>query len=134
MPDPPEQLEQAIQPDCRQTRAVAAATDVSCSDVMKQAKCSASATAAASDQRNSPARDPAELPGLGASTGPAITADPMALRQKAMARALTDVAPSVAAMSGPDEATPRTPRAARKKFNVKMPAWAGSWNHLILPG
>ena len=28
----------AIQPDCRQTRAVAAATDVSCSEVMKQAK------------------------------------------------------------------------------------------------
>ncbi len=44
----------AIQPDCRQTRAVAAATEVSCREVMKQAKCSARATAAAaSDQRNS---------------------------------------------------------------------------------
>jgi hypothetical protein len=43
----------------------------------------------------------------------------MALRQKAMARALTDVAPSVAAMSGPDEATPSTPTAASKKFTLQ---------------
>ena len=43
----------AIQPDCRQTRAVAAATEVSCREVMKQAKCRARATAAARDQRNS---------------------------------------------------------------------------------
>ena len=43
----------AIQADCRQTSAVAAATEVSCRDVMKQAKCRARATAAASDQRNS---------------------------------------------------------------------------------
>jgi hypothetical protein len=35
-----------------------------------------------------------------------------------MARALTEVAPSVAAMSGPEDATPSTPRAARKKFTV----------------
>ncbi|BAS06634.1 hypothetical protein AHiyo4_00560 [Arthrobacter sp. Hiyo4] len=43
----------AIQADCRQTRAVAAATEVSWRDVMKQAKCRARETAASSDQRNS---------------------------------------------------------------------------------
>jgi hypothetical protein len=47
-----------------------------------------------------------------------MTAAAMALRQKAMARAVTVVAPRVAAMSGPDEATPRTPRAARKRFTL----------------
>ena len=47
-----------------------------------------------------------------------MTTDPIALRQKAIARALTEGAPRVAAMSGPEEATPRTPSAARKKFTV----------------
>ena len=51
--------------------------------------------------------------------GVAMTAAPMALRQKAMASALTLVAPSVAAIRGPDDATPSTPRAARKKFTVQ---------------
>ncbi len=110
----------AIQPDCRQTRAVAAATEVSCSEVMKQAKCSARATAAASDQRNSRPVTRPNWRGFRTSTGPAMTTDPIALRQKAIARALTEVAPRVAAMSGPEEATPRTPRAARKKFTVQQ--------------
>jgi hypothetical protein len=55
--------------------------------------------------------------------GVAITAAPMALRQKAIARALTVVAPSVAAISGPDEATPSTPSAANKRFTVQ-PYWS----------
>ena len=110
----------AIQPDCRQTSAVAAATEVSCSDVMKQAKCSASATAAARDQRNSLAVTRPNWRGWRTRTGPAITAAPMALRQNAMARALTDVAPRVAAINGPEEATPSTPRAARKKFTLQQ--------------
>ena len=33
--------------------------------------------------------------------------------------ALTDVAPSVAAMRGPDDATPSTPTAASKKFTFQ---------------
>jgi hypothetical protein len=49
-----------------------------------------------------------------------MTTDPIALRQKAIAKALTEVAPRVAAMSGPEDATPRTPRAARKKFTVQQ--------------
>ena len=110
----------AIQPDCRHTRAVAAATEVSCREVMKQAKCRARATAAASDQRNSRPVTLANWRGCRTSNGPAITTAPMALRQKAMARALTDVAPRVAAISGPDEATPSTPTAARKKFTFQQ--------------
>ena len=65
----------AIQPDCRQTRAVAAATDVNCSEVMKQAKCSASATAAASDQRKSLPVTRPNCRGSRISTGPAMTTD-----------------------------------------------------------
>ena len=64
--------------------------------------------------------DPAELAGLAHQHGPAITAAPIALRQKAMARALTEVAPRVAAIRGPEEATPSTPRAARKKFTLQQ--------------
>ena len=73
----------------------------------------------ASDQRNSLPVTRPNWRGSRTSVGPAITTAPMALRQKAMARALTVVAPRVAAISGPDEATPRTPRAARKKFTVQ---------------
>jgi hypothetical protein len=47
-----------------------------------------------------------------------MTAAPIALRQKAMARAVTVVEPRVAAMRGPEEATPRTPKAARKNVTV----------------
>ncbi len=109
----------AIHADCRHTRAVAAATEVSWREVMKQAKCRARATAASRDQRNSgPVMRP-NCRGSRTSVGAAITAAPIALRQKAMARALTVVAPRVAAISGPEEATPRTPRAARKKFTVQ---------------
>jgi hypothetical protein len=109
----------AIQADCRQTSAVAAATDVSCSEVMKQAKWRANATAASSDQRNSRRVTLPNWPGSRTRVGVAITAAPMAFRQKAMARALTLVAPRVAAISGPEEATPRTPRAASKRFTVQ---------------
>jgi hypothetical protein len=105
----------AIHADWRHTRAVAAATDVSCSDVMKQAKCRARATAASSDQRNSRRVTLPNWAGSRMSVGVAITAAPMALRQKAMERALTLVAPSVAAIRGPEEATPSTPRAAIKR-------------------
>jgi hypothetical protein len=108
----------AIQPDWRQTRAVAAATEVSCSEVMKHAKCSARAKAATRDQRNSRRVMRPNCPGSLMSVGVDMAAAPIAFRQKAIARALTVVAPSVAAMSGPDEATPRTPRAAMKKFTV----------------
>ena len=97
---------------------MAAATEVSWSEVMKQAKCSARARAARSDQRNSP---PVTLPnwdGSRSKVGVAITAAPIALRQKAMARAVTVVAPSVAAIRGPEEATPRTPKAAMKNVTV----------------
>src|SRR5690349_3730090 len=85
---------------------------------MKQAKCRASATAASIDQRNSLRLILRNWPGSRTRVGEAMTAAPMALRQKAMARALTLVAPSVAAIKGPDDATPRTPRAAKKKFNA----------------
>ena len=91
----------AIQPDCRQTRAVAAATEVSCREVMKQAKCRARATAASRDQRNSRQEILPNCRGSRTRVGVAITTAPMALRQKAMARALTVVAPRVAAISGP---------------------------------
>jgi hypothetical protein len=50
------------------------------------------------------------------ATGAAITTAPIAFRQKAIANAVTDVAPKVPAISGPDEATPRTPRAEMRRF------------------
>ena len=108
----------AIQADCRQTRAVAAATEVSCREVMKQAKCKASATAAMSDQRNSlPVMRPncARLPTSGGS-GHDRGTDRVA--PEGDGQGAHRVAPSVAAMRGPEEATPRTPRAARKKITV----------------
>lgn len=51
----------------------------------------------------------------------------MALRQNAIASALTVVAPRVAAIRGPEEATPSTPKAAIKKFTVPtvvVPLWS----------
>jgi hypothetical protein len=48
-----------------------------------------------------------------------MTAAPIAFRQKAMARALALVAPRVAAISGPEDATPRTPTAAIKKVTAQ---------------
>ena len=108
----------AIQPDCRQTRAVAAATEVSCSEVMKQAKCRARATAASKRPAELAPGDLPNCRGSRTRVGVAMTTAPMALRQKAMARALTVVAPSVAAISGPDEATPSTPRAPRGRGSL----------------
>src|SRR6478736_3557413 len=90
---------------------------------MKQAKCKASAMAASMDQRNSRPLILRNWPGSRTRVGVAMTTAPMALRQKAMASALTLVAPSVAAMSGPEDATPRTPRAAKKKFNAAPWCW-----------
>ncbi|MNI72487.1 hypothetical protein D3C73_1284340 [compost metagenome] len=106
----------AIQPDCRHTKAVAAATDVSCKAVMKHAKWKASATAATADQPNSRRVILPNAFGSRMTTGPAITTAPIALRQNAIASAVTEVAPSVPAMRGPEEATPSTPSAAMRRF------------------
>ncbi len=113
---PPEQLENGDPPDCRHTNAVAAATDVSWRAVMKHAKWNARATAATADQPNSRRVIFPNAFGSRMTTGPAITTAPIALRQNAMAKAVTEVAPSVPAMSGPEDATPRTPSAAMRRF------------------
>jgi hypothetical protein len=83
---------------------------------MKHAKWNANATAATVDQPNSRRVILPNALGSRIATGAAITTAPMAFRQKAMASAVTEVAPKVPAISGPEEATPRTPRAAMRRF------------------
>jgi len=117
---PPRREKTAIHAACRHTSAVAAATDVSVSERMKHTKWKARATPAAADQTYS--RRPSRLncPGCRIATGAAMTTAARALRQNAMARAVTELPASVAAMSGPDEDTPRTPSAAMRRVTGSL--------------